>query len=251
MGVRAGKLPHDRVRHPRDKRPARRRDPPHPQTGARADRRRVISSIANAADPRKFCEIPAEELRLKPESLCRDIERRQIERLQLRLIIARVQPRQFDRSTEINPDSPLAVVRQPRAVVTHFDIGQIPIPFPVLPAAMPVHALHQAVRVRIIRRHRRAVRIGRVIQAGTRINPDPIPRKLVLRIGSRSLDNSISGDIRLLAVVPPMATAHRQTRQPRESTFQNQPDAPARADRSMSPIPSLARRASFSRPNQL
>ena len=92
------------------------------QIGLGTEDARVIAGVADAAEARQLCGVAAEKLRLEPKPLGRDIERRQIKRLQLRLIVARMQACEVHRAAEIDTHSPLIIFRQPRAVVAHLDI---------------------------------------------------------------------------------------------------------------------------------
>ena len=124
--------------------------------------------------------VPAEVLRVQAKPFGRDIQRGEVERLELLLVGWRVDVGQLDRRIDIELDySLLADLDILAKLVSPGEVlitDAVPVVMPLFPALDAIDRVHVLVRDRVIRRHRRTIRIVIVVVTTARIHLDAVVR---------------------------------------------------------------------------
>ena len=165
--VRPGKLPHDRIDDADDHRSGTGEVSPGPEVRFRRPRGRGPGGIERSPVGVGGA-VATEDLDIKPEALRAHVEGREVERLELILPIERVEIGQADRRLERELDRPavsdLHHLGDPRPPLGVVERRPITIVVPLLPALLPVDAMHVTVRRRVVGRHRRKDLIVDVVE---------------------------------------------------------------------------------------
>ena len=148
---------------------------------------------------------PAEELGVQAKPLGAHIQGRQVQRLELLLVVRRMHEGQLQGRVDIQHDLAAFVLRhilaQVRPPVRILQLVPVPVAVPMRPAFLAVQTMHVLMRVRIVRRHRRLVGIVFVVVPTPLVQLDRKVGDRPARVGRLLLNQLLDLAIRLQAIV--------------------------------------------------